>query len=214
MRIIDKNSDFYDYFQNIYYDNSLTFDRTSSFLLTKEMMCDNLWITTEKDKGYLLLQICNTFWLFLLEVTERNTYNRPTNYTIKLLTTWKNYNKERKLIKLDIISFWFFSKKDIYNKKVINTLIQKINTNDYKIKKNLNKHITYYGNKEVKKYIPLLKACGIAKCVNPLDIYLSFEEYFSLEKTASERRDAIGTTDIDRLENHGFDKKISFRKVN
>lgn len=38
MRIIDKNSDFYDYFQNIYYDNSLTFDRRSSFILTKEMI--------------------------------------------------------------------------------------------------------------------------------------------------------------------------------
>ncbi len=31
MRIIDKNTDFYDCCQNMYRDNSLTFDRTDSF---------------------------------------------------------------------------------------------------------------------------------------------------------------------------------------
>ena len=39
MRIIDKNTDFYDYYQNIYPDDSLIFDRTDSFLLSKEDLC-------------------------------------------------------------------------------------------------------------------------------------------------------------------------------
>jgi len=34
-----------------------------------------------------------------------------------------------------------------------------------------------------------------------------------LEKTASERRESIGLTDIEKIENHGFDKKVSFRKM-
>lgn len=218
MRIIDKNSDFYDYIQNIYYDNSLTFDRTNSFLLTKDFICSNIWDTND-DSEYLLLQICNTFWLFLLKITEKNIYNRPINYNMELLTTWKNYNKKRELIKLDIISFPFIYKikKNTYNEKTLNTFIQRINTNDYKIKKNLNTHTIWQdfrdGFKKIKKDIPLLKACGIASIVNPVDIYLSIEEYFSLEKTASERTESIGITDIDKLENHGFDKRISFRNI-
>ena len=43
------------------------------------------------------------------------------------------------------------------------------------------------------------------------ETYLAFEEYFSLEKTSQERRDPLGTTDIDKIESHGFDKKTSFR---
>ena len=215
MRIIDKNSDFYDYFQNIYYDNSLTFDRTNSFLLTKELICQSLFLTQKENNAFLLLQICNTFWLFSLKVTKRNEYNSPIDYTLELLDTWKNYNKKIKLIKFNIISFSFFYK--IKNRKTIDSLIQRVDINDYKIKKDITKFKFYQdfrgGFKKIEKNIPLLKACGIANCVNPFDIYLSFEEYFSLEKTASERRDPIGTADIDKLESHGFDKKVSFRKI-
>ena len=42
MRIIDKNTDFYDFLQNMYPDNSLTFDRTDSFVLTKDILCKHL----------------------------------------------------------------------------------------------------------------------------------------------------------------------------
>ena len=42
MRIIDKNTDFYDFYQGIYRDDTITFDRTESFLLTKELMCEDL----------------------------------------------------------------------------------------------------------------------------------------------------------------------------
>ena len=43
MRIIDKNTDFYDYWQNVYKDDTFTFDRRDSFLLTKEILCSNLY---------------------------------------------------------------------------------------------------------------------------------------------------------------------------
>ena len=52
MRIIDKNTDFYDYCQNMCRDNSLTFDRTDSFILSKDDLCGNLYVnkyTKEED---------------------------------------------------------------------------------------------------------------------------------------------------------------------
>ena len=60
MRIIDKNTDFYDYYQNMYPDNSLTFDRTDSFILSKDDLCRYLYVdkyTRDGDFEYLLLQV-------------------------------------------------------------------------------------------------------------------------------------------------------------
>ena len=42
MRIIDKNADYYDFWQGVYRDDSITFDRTDSFALTKELVCDDM----------------------------------------------------------------------------------------------------------------------------------------------------------------------------
>ena len=219
MRIIDKNTDFYDYYQDIYKDDTLVFDRRDSFLLTKELMCTYLtvprywtWKTKryEPDRHtYALLQIGHTYWLFLINMTKINQYDRVEDYEIEFMAKWHNYNKPRQLCNLDIIDFYY----SIRTKSKVEVLVNEINTNNHKIKKSINKFTIYNGDKKVEKHIPLLKACGIANCVDALDIYLAFEEYFSLEKTASERREPIGTTDIDKVESHGFDKKISFRGV-
>lgn len=233
MRILDKNTDFYDYLQNVYPDSTFTFDRTDSFVLTKKLMCEYLSVRraniriAKKDRKYhdfVLLQICNTFWLFLVEITKMDDYDRAEDYTIELLETWRNYDKKRVLCSLDVIEFgygimgqlsagyWFdgYDPEKIREKRSV--LVQAVDTNDYRLKSSINKHIIYHGNDEkVEKHIPLLKACGIAGLIDALDVFLSFEEYFSLEKTASERRDPIGSTNDDKITSHGFDTKISFR---
>ena len=95
MRIIDKNTDFYDYIQNMYPDDSLTFDRTDSFVLTKEIMCNHLVVRknysryAQKKKithhNFVLLQIGNAFWLFLVTITAIDEFDKPTDYTIALI---------------------------------------------------------------------------------------------------------------------------------
>ena len=241
MRIVDKNTDFYDYLQDVYRDDTLTFDRTDSFLLTKEMFCEYLRRfdnfnnrfykrTTLHDYNFALLQICNTFWLFLIETTKVTKNGDPSEYTIELLKSWKNYSRNRELIKLDIISFnwslyYYLSKEKHWRAKKdniiqsVDKLVSSIDNNDYKVHNSINKCVFSKGsafnkNERYEKHIPLLKACGIGSCVNPLDVFLAFEEYFSLEKTSSERRESIGLTDKEKIENHGFDTKISFRGKN
>lgn len=226
MRIIDKNTDFYDYWQNVYRDISFTFDRRNSFLLTKEIVCNNLdrdgyynWQTKQREPrkfNYALLQICNTFWLFLIEATnveKENGFFRIKDYDIELLATWRDFNKPRKLCDFKIISsvnYYYIRDKETAYKKV-NDFIKDIVINNYKVKKSLDTYSIRKADEWIKKDIPILKACGVANCVDSQEMYLAFEEYFSLEKTASERREPIGTTDIDKVESHGFDKKISFR---
>ena len=225
MRIIDKNTDFYDYWENIYKDDTFTFDRRDSFVLTKKDMCFfiNPYLSTYwswKDKmrkhrefNYVLLQICNTYWLFLMECTKFNNYGSLEDYNIELLTTWRNFNKPRVLCTLDIINFYNYynenNKEIIYNK--INDLVDAVDRNDYKLKRRIDSFTVRIGDTKIEKHIPILKACGLGSCMDAHETYLAFEEYFSLEKSASERREPIGTTDIDKIESHGFDKKISFR---
>ena len=232
MRIIDKNTDFYDYYQNIYPDDSLIFDRTDSFLLSKEDLCGYLPVdkyTLEGDFEFLLLQACNTFWLFLVIITKINEDRSVAEYSIELLSTWKNYDKPRCRIQLDVISFgwgiryqlyprfkpWRRRSQDIDKNKVIekrSILVNAVDINDYGVERRIDRQqVSMGGGKWVEKHIPLLKSCGLASCIDPLELYLAFEEYFSKEKTAAERTESEGLTDKERIENHGFDLNQSFR---
>lgn len=212
----------------MYRDNSTTFDRTGSFVLTKDMMCGYLgiltqWHSDDRDRyRFVLLQVCNTFWLFLFEITAKDDYDKPTNYKVELLATWKNYSKQRYLNKLDVItfgyavsgqistSFWEYDEATILKK--VHVLTQAIVQNDFNVVKSIDRHTIFHGtNARQEKYLPLLKACGIGNCIDPLDIYLSFEEYFSLERQSQERTSSMGITDKEKIENHGFDTKVSFR---
>lgn len=232
MRIIDKNTDFYDYWQTVYQDNLITFDRTDSFLLTKDIFCKYMYTISDRHRfikdfkphAFVSLQVCNSFWLFLAEVTKETNVGIPTDYTIELLTTWKNYNKPRCLMKLDVISFDRHVDSALYRgknykaydktkiKNRTDVLVQAVDTNNFCVDRSVNKHIIYRGDDtKVEKHIPLLKACGIGNCIDSLEIFLAFEEYFSLEKTSSERTTSIGLTNNEKIENHGFDVRTSFR---
>ena len=227
MRIIDKNTDFYDYLQNVYRDDSVTFDRTDSFLLSKDMICENLYFHGRSsgfysERGvclhkeyYVLIQICNTFWLFSAEVTKIDRNDKPADYSVELVATWKNYNKPRKLIQVDLISFRYTVIKFIPEKRKErdkSVFIQAIDTNGHRSDASFNKRTVTQGDgRKIEKHIPLLKASGFAPLMNPQDVYLSLEEYFSAEKQSQERTESVGITDKEKIENHGFDTKISFR---
>lgn len=227
MRIIDKNTDFYDYLQNVYRDDSVTFDRTDSFLLSKDMICENLYFHGRSsgfysERGnclhkeyYVLIQICNTFWLFSAEVTKIDRNDKPADYSVELVATWKNYNKPRKLIQVELISFRYTVIKFIPEKRKErdkSVFIQAIDTNGYRSDASFNKRTVTQGDgRKIEKHIPLLKASGFAPLMNPQDVYLSLEEYFSAEKQSQERTESVGITDKEKIENHGFDTKTSFR---
>lgn len=101
MRIIDKNTDFCDYLQDIYRDNNITFDRTDSFLLTKDMIrvglgvqrkFNYLYRAGKPEYQYVLLQIGFSYWLFIVEITAVDNYRNVKTYNVDLITKWKNYD--------------------------------------------------------------------------------------------------------------------------
>lgn len=225
MRIIDKQHDFYDYFQDP--TDRIVFDRRGSFLLTKEIFCEGLrYQRYHSDSRYrlVLLQCGVAYWLFLVTITEKDLHDRVFDYDIELLKNWKNYNRPNELIKLSVVSFnigiWNYIFHDIDPEKVrkrVDDLMNAVDQGNYRFEYNLGRYvkITDYKNtlkKEIQN-IPILKACGIAELVDPLSLFCAIEEHFSMDKTASETTEAKGTTDEDKVVMHGFDVKKSFRKM-
>jgi len=230
MRILDKNTDFYDFWQGIYPDASITFDRTDSFLLTKKIFCDHLATAFLRSyrhgrvQGFCLLQVNHSFWLFLVEITKETDYGFPTDYALDLVASWKNYNAARRLIKIDMIDFDWKVCSKLYSRaayhtydmekirKRIQTLTQAVDTGNFRVLSTIDRHTVWKdGGEKEEKHIPILKACGIAGLVESLDVFLAFEEYFSLEKSSAERTESVGLTDCEKVGNHGFNVKTSFR---
>lgn len=237
MRIIDRNVDFYDYLQD--YDDTIVFDRRNSWLLTKQEVLRRIALQVGRGKyfrqmrdennyRFVLLQCGATFWLFYLEITERDAENYPTDYKMELIISWKNFNKKREIIKLQTIGIGYptnelFMEGFIYNRTVnidklkahAKEVATAIDNNDYGEGNNLGvftKSTSYkMGWKNEKMTIPLLKACGVGNLINPIEIFTAIEEHFSLEKTEAERTEPLGATNNDKIIMHGFDTKSSFR---
>ena len=231
MRIIDKISDFYDYLQ--YREDDLVFDRRGSYILQKE----HILISVDKALNawhgdpdvFFLLQCGATYWLLLvrgLNVEGERRDKHAKDYTIRVVDTWKNYNREIDLLRLQAIYFNLAYQYNYYDsefkgRRYIRTLNEDkvvqvapklrdaIIHKDYEV---------FFDYKTIKRYDyegngkPLiLKACGIPKIIAPEDMYNAIDEYFSLMKTAAESTVAEGTTNNDKIKNHGFDTKTSFR---
>ena len=201
----------------------MIFDRRNSFTLTKNevrsglnnVIYGNAYHSKIGQTSYALLQVCNRFWLFKVKVISLDNYGDVEDYTIDLVLTWTNYNVSRELFSFHYIKLkgddWFAlwdAKSEDRKRKIV---IDAINRNNYEKEYNLGIYYFWHNGERTLKDIPLLKASGFAEFINPLDIYLAIEEYFSLERTAAERRESIGLTNDDKITNHGFDTKISFR---
>lgn len=236
MRILDKNTDYYDYLQNVYPDDTTVFDRSDSYLLTKKALCEYMY-AMKSGKGFpredadieqanfVLLQIGCTYWLFLAVLSDITDSYFPGDYQLELLKMWKNYDKPRTLVSLTVIKFnyglcskfaangWSWRSGYIREKlyACIDDMVKAVDTKDYDVHRTVKSGAVFIGDTMYMKHIPLLKAAGFAECIDPLDVYLAFDEYFSLQKQDSERTDAIGTTNNAKIRNHGFDTKTSFR---
>ena len=224
MRIIDKNRDYYDYLQSSE-DNRIIFDRRGSFVLTKQALCSAFNFVRYWDKTpyrILLMQCGCSYWLFLAEITKKGGWrNYPEDYTLELLSFWKNYNKERRVINISVICPhlpftmpWIPpTKEDILKYK--DALQNEVMLGNYSKEDDLShdtKSTDYKGSwKKEELNFPLLKECGIAGLVSAQDIFVAIEEYFSIEKTESETTEPKGATNEDKIVMHGFDVKTSFR---
>lgn len=195
MRIIDKNKDYYDYFQNIYIDNTFTFDRRGSHPYTRDEFIRNPYYG---HPTHLLLQVCNNFWLIKITwIATQGYYRTEYDYSLELENKWVDYNAPRK--QLSLLGIIKATEKAEHDKLIC----------DY------NKQFRLEGTRYIPYFCtPILKDIGIPSVVDGFEIYKALEEFFGTEKTASERSEAVGTTNEDKILSHGFDTKSSFRGKN
>ena len=225
MRIIDGNKDYYDFWQNIWRDNTVTFDRRNSYDLSKEEFAGAFTDESYKWSDYILrmrpnrdrhkfvlLQVCNTFWLFDLLITKTGEEGICLDYELNLRETWLDYTCQPELIHRSHIRpnyYWRF----FQNEKEFP--VDSIKRGEYKTVKVFNNFANIKpkgdGQTEDLRSIPILKNIGIAAEVSADKIFLALEEYFLTQKKNSERTESIGLTDLEKITNHGFDIKTSFR---
>lgn len=200
MRIIDKNRDFYDYFQD--YDSDIVFDRRGLHILTNEEL--NTWVLWGRHKAddkYFLLQIGYTNWLILAKATKinRDACGNYTveNFSLELIEMWKDYNKS--------VDFKFGEIKTHYNIEYITSkkfnhktaLIDDIKLGNFEYKNNFTENSPIILNKT-----------KLPSILNAQDVYLAIEEWLSHKKD-----DVVHDimTDREKIVSHGFDTKESFR---
>lgn len=200
MRIIDKNKDFYDYFQD--YDSDIVFNRRGSHILTNEEL--NVWVLWSRHKAddkYFLLQIGYTNWLILAKPTKINQdgYGGYTveDFSLELIEMWKDYNKSVDFkfgeIKTHYTMEYITSKK--FNHKT--ALIDDIKLGNFEYKNNF-----------TEKSPIILSKTKLPSILNPQDVYMAIDEWLSHKKD-----DVVHDTmsDKEKIVSHGFDTKSSFR---
>ena len=215
MRIIDNKYDFYDYLQD--YTDTIVFDRRDSFYLTKEMICDRInsiwWRRELHNKKYMLIQCGAAFWLIALIVTEFDSSDKPSNYTLELIDYWKNYDKPNRLLDIQFVDFRYTIAMNGYR---VEDMKNAIDHDEEFHTWSINHHVKYVdykgGYKKEESNMPILISSGLRDIIDPVDMFCAIEEYFSIEKTKAETTEPKGITNNDKIVMHGFDTKDSFRR--
>ena len=209
MQILDKNKDFYDFYQNIYIDKTYTFDRRKSVYFHKEEWND-IFFNSERDYIYYVLQVGYSRYLYkitYIDVSKATVYvpSHLDNYKVELVKYWKNYD--------NLVDFEFGIEEDLesYGYKNYHPAYEKQNI-DSLYNTELKKTYLYSSRLKDKSY-PILYESGIASCTDSHQLYMDIEEWLSAQKERELRTESKDITDKQKIVNHGFDTRESFRKV-
>ena len=223
MTILDRYKDFYDYlsYDERFMDDTITFDRRNSKLLDKQSLCKfDAFGKPQNCINYIYFHIGYVTWIIKLEfkvIWGRFGCNLDEkSYKMTLIETYKDYD-DKYLFGLGHINISEFDIEYLKKYKSLKSFKDIIKFEQQEHLKYNNKSNVVYplnGNSynNIKNSdIYILEKTGIPSIINAEDIYLAFDEYFrSLKDDIDVETDL---TDNDKIINHGFDKKTSFRKV-
>ena len=209
MQILDKNKDFYDFYQNIYIDKTYTFDRRKSVYFHKEEW-NEIFYNDERNYIYYVLQVGYSRYLYKITYTDISNatlymYRHLDNYKVELVKYWKNYDNlvdfEFGIVE-ELESYGYKNYHPSYEKQSIDSLY---NT---KLKKSY-----LYASRLKDRSYPILCESGIASCTDSHQLYMDIEEWLSAQKERELRTESKDITDKQKIVNHGFDTRESFRKI-
>lgn len=201
MFIIDKNKDYYDYFSNIYgCDKNITFDRRGSKIITDENVV-NIYNYDKHEGQFFILEVGNVQYLIRLYdlVLKKADYLYSTaEIFVSVKMEIKNIFRDNK----NILGFPISIRSvDIPNRS-------------YHYYKKTRKFKTDYTEYDVTNTtvinLPILANTQLTRLINPEEIWKELSNYISSLKND---KDSVFVPDIQKVVNHGFDKKESFRNI-
>lgn len=206
MQILDKNKDFYDFYQNVYIDKTYTFDRRKSVYFHKEDWND-IFYNNERNYIYYVLQVGYSRYLYKITYLDVSTgwIIHLDNYKVELVKYWKNYD--------NLVDFEFGIAEELesYGYKNYHPSYEQQNIDSlYNTK--LKKAYLYAARLKDRLY-PILYESGIASCTDSHQLYMDIEEWLSAQKERELRTESKDITDKQKIVNHGFDARESFRKI-
>lgn len=206
MQILDKNKDFYDFYQNIYIDKTYTFDRRKSVYFHKEDWND-IFFNSERNYIYYVLQVGYSRYLYKITYIDVSTgwTIHLDNYKVELIKYWKNYDN------LVDFEFGIAEKLESYGYKNYHPSYEKQSI-DSLYNTELKKAYLYASRLKGRSY-PILCESGIASCTDSHQLYMDIEEWLSAQKERELRTESKDITDKQKIVNHGFDTRESFRKI-
>jgi len=207
MYIIDKNKDYYDFYSTLYgIDKTITYDRRGSTILN-----NNAFVNKISDKNYyggeqfVLLEV--GYYQYLFHYYDF-TYQQNPNYEYKSFIV-KNY--KIKLIKI------FNENKHLFNSEISIVTCNLENGGMFYYRKygdkyiknlsDIHTHEEKYGGTYISN--PILADTDIPKFIDGLNIWKNLSMYISSKY--NDKTILIVNSDTDKIINHGFDKKSSFR---
>lgn len=201
MFIIDKNKDYYDYFSNIYgCDKNITFDRRGSIIITDETVT-SLYRYNKNEEQFIILEIGNVQYFIRL-------YDLVLKKADYLYSTAEVFVS----IKMEIVNI-FRDNKNIYGFPISIRSVE-IPFRSYHYDKKTGKFITDYTEYSVTNTIvinlPILANTQLTRLINPEEIWKELSNYISSLKND---KNSVFVPDIQKVVNHGFDKKESFRNI-
>ena len=217
LRIIDKNKDYYDYLAHQPdSDDGVTFDRRGSIPLRNEDFFNILsehvknhkyyrrywgWWKEEPVKYNKFFAVRAGVKLFLiglkLEIDESDFRNCILkSYKMEFIKTFEDFDYRGKILDIVSVGNIDFLVTAINKKRLENVKLSEL------VIKNMGLPDEFY----------ILKNIGIPSIIPPEQIYYGMETYlFSLKN--DQNCESKGLTDSEKIVNHGFDKKTSFRNM-
>jgi hypothetical protein len=202
MYIIDKNKDFYDHYSYIYgVDKNITFDRRGSILINNNNLIitpDRNYINDNARKQFILLE--TGLVQYLIKISNID-FDKKFYNEVCFIYLYKNADFEI-VNKFETFTNKFgcaISIHSVYNDwhTYCPTGKEKYDYTNYRI------------TNDFEYKLPILANTHLTSILDPDELWKNINTYIS--SLSNDKYVDIGTTDIEKVVNHGFDKKESFR---
>ena len=220
MYIICKEKDYYDYVGYTNETENITFDRRNMKVYkrgteTFDYSSFGSFINSvlgDRDEEYLFLWI--GYHIYVFKIKASGTRYEYTKYN-KILSSKFNWEVELvdKRICYDVkhnfpIEFMIRRyRRGWYSQAQLEKEIKESSVSNWEIER--------FDNDPFEKdyKVPILKETFVPSFVSAEEAYYAIEEWL-ISQHNDVNQESRGLTDTDKIVNHGFDKKISFRNVN